>query len=251
MPSPRSVRRVALVTLVAVALTAAVVPAAGAAAPTADRSGRSGPSDRQIAEEGIVVAGDLPADWTSSTPDPAGDKAVEKAAAEIPICKRYLTARKLNKAVPNADSLEYSLGEESLNNDVWVFPSVKDAKAAFKAMGHRTNGNCLTNVYQDLVEQQVEGDPSVKGVRALIQKASNVPAVGDAAIGYAGGVNISNADGTGERILVLNLVSRVGRSIVSYAASGPATATGLTAPFSDAFDAAITTTIARLEDALA
>jgi hypothetical protein len=224
---------------VAAFLTIAVVAGPAAAA-----------SDAQIAKAGMIVASDVPSTWQSSPPDSSDDKELEELAAKIPGCKKYLAARKSNDRAARAESRDFSTGVEDLSNTVWVFASEKSAKKSFAAMTDSTIDDCLTELFKQALDEQTSSEPTVRGVRVAIVQTDDLPAIGDDVIGYTGGAEFSMSNGTTQRLLLGNFTTRVGRSIITYALSGPAGPNGFSTSYNAAIDAAIGSTVERMEDAL-
>jgi len=243
MAMPRTLHRVVAVagaTAIAATLTigAAIAPAGAAS------------KDAQLAEEGVIVASDVPATWDSTPPDDSGDKALDKIAKSISGCKAYLAAKKTNDKAPNAESRDFTSGDEDLSNKVWVFPTEKAAKKAFAGMADETNADCIQDVFEEALDQQLGSDPSIADVRVAIVQTDDLPSLGDDIIGYTGGAEFTATDGSTERLLLVNVIIRVGRSLISYSISGPPAASGFSTSFNAAIDSAIGATITRMEDAL-
>jgi hypothetical protein len=233
-------RPLAFVSALAVAVALAAAPAS--AAPS---------SDTKTAKAGVIVTGDVPSSWQSTPADDSSDKELERAARKIPDCKGYLAVRKTLDQAANAKSRDFAAGDESLSNEVWVFPSTTKAKKAFAAMSDRSIEDCLTTLFQDQFERLTSSDPTVRELRVVIAQTTDLPAVGDDIVGYGGGAEMGLANGTFQRLPVSNAVVRVGRSIISYTFSGGPTATGAyTQSFLDGIDRALEATVSRMKDAL-
>jgi hypothetical protein len=206
-------------------------------------------TDKQTARKGVIVASDLPSTWTS-TPDESNDAELDKVAAGIPDCEDYLAVRKITKRTPNVDSRDFSLGDQDLSNEVWVFGSTFSAKRVLTDMGAPTIDDCFTAVFRKAVEADIAADPrsaaQVRSVRVQVTQSSDVPDVGNDVVGYEGGVEVTLVNGTVQTLLVGNLLVRVGRAILSYSLSAPTTSSG----YRTAFDSALAATVARMKKAL-
>lgn len=241
--SPALRRRTAPAAVVAFVLTALAVGASMAPAGAASK-------DSQLAEEGVIVASDLPDDWSSRPNDDSSDKKTEKVAKKISACKGYLKARKALDGATKASSRTFLVGEEDLQNDVWAFGKASQAKKAFALMADPGVADCLTDAFQALFDDLVGSDPSVADLRVAIAQTTNLPALGDDIVGYAGGAQATMTDRSVERLPVANLIVLVGRTIVSYAFTGGPSATGEYTPtLLDGVDDAVAETVTRLQDA--
>jgi len=235
----RSVRLTALPLAAFLTIALAAGPAAAAK------------SDTQIAKAGVLVASDLPNTWTSSPPDNSGSKQVEKIAAKVPSCKEYLAFSKANKGNTNAESRDFSLGDDDLSNKAFVYKSNAAAQKAMQAIGASDVADCLTQVFQKVLDRQIASSPksakTVKSATASIAPVSDLTGVGDDAVGYAGGLDIQLTDGTDQQLLVGVLAVRTGRALTTFSFSAPPTDSG----FSTVLDSAITASTTRTKDALA
>lgn len=222
-------RRTPLLMLVA-ALTILAASPAGAA------------SDKALAKKGVIVASDVPSSWSSEPSDDSDDKELERAAAKIPDCRTYLAVRNANKKVAHAESRNFSDGSNELSNEVWVYPTVAQAKKVFKDMSASTVAGCFSTLFEKVLGAD----------RALISQTTALQGLaGDETIGYGGVVQVTNPDRTVEQVVVANFGVRVGRSILSFAVSGPPDAQGnFAASFAGPAEEAINDAVARMDSAL-
>lgn len=203
-------------------------------------------SDAQIAKAGVIVASDLPTTWTSSPPDNSGNKQVEKIAAKVPSCKQYLAFSKANKGTTNAESRDFSLGDDDLSNKAFVYKSNAAASKAMKAIGATNVADCLTTVFQKVLDAQIASDPAsartVKSATASIEPVTALTGVGDDAVGYAGGLDIQLTDGTAQQLLLGVLAVRNGRALTTFSFSAPPTDSAFTTVLDNAINASLTRT---------
>lgn len=231
-----------------VVLGLAVVLALSLAAPA------GAASDKRIAGEGVIQDGDVPSSWTSEPSDDSDDKEVAKAARKVPDCRMYLKARATLDRVRHAESDDFNLGEESLSNEVWVFPSVGKARSTFASMSESSVADCFAKVFDTLFKRRFRSDPDIRNLRTAIDQVprGQLGSIGDDVTGYAGGVEVQLSDGSAVRLLLSNVVIRIGRSITSYSFSSAPSATGdYTSEFLGGVDGAVAATVGRLESALA
>jgi len=207
-------------------------------------------SDAQIAKAGTIVASDLPATWTSKAPDNSSNKKVEKIAAKVPSCKSYLAFTKANQGTTNAESRDFSQGDDDLSNKAFVYKNNAAAQTAMRAISASNVSDCLTTVFQKVLDAQIASDPAsrktVKSAAASIEPVADLPGVGDDAVGYAGGLNIQLTDGTAQQLLLGVLAVRNGRAVTTFSFSAPPADSGFTSVLDNAIDASIT----RTQDAL-
>lgn len=209
--------RRAAIAVLALALIAVVAAPAGAASK----------KDSKLAKQGVLVAKDVPASWTSSPSDNSSGPELERAAADIPDCETYLAVRKANKTAANAESRTFTDGTTELSNEVWVFPTAAKAKKVFADMQSSTIAPCFTELFQSLFEAQLATNPQVASVDVSISQSNDLPGLeGDATVGYGGPGVVRNTDGTTERFLMANFAVRSGRAVLSFAVFGPPDANG-------------------------
>lgn len=178
-----------------------IAPAAGAASTAG--------TDRQIAQTGVLVAGDLPATYTQSPRDTSSDKQTEKLARKQSTCKKYVAFRKAVDKYPEAKSEDFDQGQTQIDNSVTVFPTAKQAKAAVKDYAASGIPKCFGKLVGKLA-QQAGGK-----AKAKIEKVKDVK-VGDQSVAYEGPVQITESNGSTATLGFGNLVVRVGRGVLVY-----------------------------------
>lgn len=233
--------RFLIVVTAAVAALALAAPSAGAASKKADK---------KLGKAGVIVAEDLPADWTSSPPDNSGEKRTKKAAKQHSECKAYLAFLKANKKTPRVESREFALGNEMIENATYVTKKAKKATKAMRSLDRDDVADCLAAVLQDALETRFASDPQlsrqVTGVLVKIQRATALPSAGDQIVGHAGGVQVDLASGSQQRFLVGYLAVRVDRVVLLYNYLYPLGSSDFITTFDHALDASI----ARTESAV-
>jgi len=224
-----TLRRTPLLALVAALLALAASPAGAA-------------SDKALAAQGVIVAKDVPSSWSSEPADDSGDKELEREAAKIPECRTYLAVRKANKKAANAESRTFSDGSNELSNEVWVYPSVAKAKKVFKDMSSSTIAECFSTLFEDVFGADSASIRQTIGIEGL---------AGDETLAYSGPVQVTNPDGTVDRLLLANFGVRAGRSILSFTVAGPPDAQGnYASTFVGPAEDAINDAVKRMQSAL-
>jgi hypothetical protein len=212
-------------------LTAGFAPTAHAAS--------TGPTDKEIATAGVLVASDLPATYTESPRDTAGDAQTLKLAAKLPACKKLAAFMKATQKSSDVKSDDFSQGQTSIDNTVTVFPTAAKAKAAVDTYANTGVPACFGQLVGKIAK--LSGGTA----KADIKKVKDV-SIGDQAIAYEGPVTITESDGTTSTLGFGNLVIRVGRGVAVYSFNHDAQ-TSIT----DDLNAAVSSSGGRLQQALA
>jgi hypothetical protein len=193
----------------------------------------------QIAQTGVLVAGDLPATYTQSAHDTSSDTQTEKLAAKLSSCKKYVAFRKAVDKYPEAKSDDFNQGQTQIDNSVTVFPTAKKAKAAVDDYAASGVPKCFGQLVGKLAQQ------SGGKAKAQIKKVKDVK-VGDQSIAYEGPVAITESNGSSATLGFGSLVVRVGRGVAVYSYNHDAN-TSITADLQQAVSASG----GRLQQALA
>jgi hypothetical protein len=184
--------------------------------------------DKQIARASTLRASDFPAGWTTS-------RHTESSPSKLPVCRPTAAAEKKSKSY-GAASPDFGLSSGGtrtalVTNVVYVFPSVKQAKAYLAAFQLPTAQECL----QARLDNATKGS-SVKATVTTLP-LSGFPADDD--VGLAATVPSSL-----DTVYFQAVAFRVGRGITAL------TTQNIAAPFPDTATLA-TTGIARLKTNLA
>ncbi|MFO7592317.1 MAG: hypothetical protein R6X23_15745 [Acidimicrobiia bacterium] len=180
-------------------------------------------TDKQIAKAASIKLADLEGDWTAAKgdDDPSG----------LPECADIDAIDKRSKKY-EFQSPEFSTAESFLSNSVYVFPSVKQAKAYLAVFQDDSAGACL----QAGLEEAVADQPGSVVDTGLLDVTGG-PA--DDGVGYQ--VDVTSPDG---EVLALQAVAfRVGRGVTGI------TTLNLGASLPETADLAITS-IERLRKGL-
>jgi hypothetical protein len=161
--------------------------------------------DERIAKQGLIKASDLPEGWVSE-PSPEGD------SSGLPECEAIDRADERADRGPSARSRAFGdpdapEGISSVENSVWVFPTVKAAKQFFAVFTSDAAVECL----------QASGDEAAEatGLGGATVEEINLPRVGDARIGYA--VLVGDGDPL-NTIYAEQVLVRVGRAATGFTA---------------------------------
>jgi hypothetical protein len=165
----------------------------------------AGGDDEKIAKQGLIKASDLPSTWESE-PSPEGD------GSDLPECEEIDRADERADRGPSARSRSFGdpgapQGIRSVENSVWVFPTIKAAKQFFEVFTSEAAVECL----------QASGDAAAEanGFDGATVEELELPRVGDARVGYA--VLVGDGDPLNtvysEQVLV-----RVGRAATGFTA---------------------------------
>ncbi len=161
--------------------------------------------DEKIAKAGRIRASDLPDGWVSE-PSPEGD------ALGLPECEAIDRADDRADRGPSARSRAFGdpdapQGIRSVENSVWVFPSVKAAKQFFEVFASEAAVECL--------QASADTAAEANGLSGATVEEVDLPRVGDARVGYA--VLVGDGDPLNtiysEQVLV-----RVGRAATGFTA---------------------------------
>ena len=190
----RSMRRaVALIALVsAVALT---VPAAAGAASV------------NVYDKGLVTVTDLPAGWTASTADTAGDDATAKDIANCvgkPVVKK--------KKVVTGDDIVDSTGNFMVASSVAVYKSAAVAKKQFKVYQSPKYADCAKKHFETTPVGGADGPLPT----SVITDRVELDPYGDRSVAHAAQAVIPNSDGTTTKVTSIQAAVLRGRAIARY-----------------------------------
>ena len=182
-----------------------LVLALGLVALAATPATAGGDDDEQIAKQGVIKASDVPEGWESE-PSPEGD------SLGLPECEAIDRADDRADRGPSARSRLFGdpdapQGIRSVENSVWVFPTVKAAKQFFAVFASEAAVECL----------QASGDAAAdaNGLGGATVEEIDLPRVGDARVGYA--VLVGDGDPL-NTIYAEQALVRVGRAATGFTA---------------------------------
>lgn len=235
MTKPARLALLPLAALLALVLTAG--PAAAA-------------TDKEIAQAGTITSTDLTGTWSSAPNDSSAAAANRKLARKTKGCKNYVAFAKTFAASTDAVSPDYSLSSQELSNHSYVYKTDAAAKKAYARAAASGVADCLQSLFTKQFAAQIKSDPQVAAeVDSFDVVIQDVPAfadvVGDQSVGYEGGIAVTSPDGTTGQLLVVSVVTRVGRVVLTYTYSfGPEVDPST-------FDTALLNTVGRTQTALA
>lgn len=195
--------RVALVLCIVLGCAAATIDGVGAATRAEDEA---------LAAGLVLTSDDFPDAWTSTDNDDSPDY---DSLGRIPACRRFLDPLREMVATPHDSSPAFSGEASTLQNSVYVYPSVRAAKRAMSSFGHRNLARCFERSFEQGHERALAEDPSLgEGLESVEFSARRTPgADGNKLIGYIGRIEINRSDGTvGDRAFGY-LAVRAGRAI--------------------------------------
>lgn len=224
--------------LVALSLTLGGVPAFGAS------------GDQQIADQGIVVAGDVPTTWTASPNDASSDTKNLKLAARTKGCVSYVKFAKANEATTEAVSDDYaSAAGEQISNHSYVHKS--DA-AAGKVLGWFESTSvpgCLSRVFTTAIKAEFAKDPqarkSIRNVDLTLQPV-DLGETGFPTVAYEGNISIDLKDGSSQSLEVGLVAVQAGRVLLTYSVQAPPDATEIQTVIATALTNTVTRTVNAL-----
>jgi len=222
-----------------VSLVAFVAASSGAASTT---------NDRAIAKSGLLRLGDFEAGWRATPAEP-DDNATDKAMASIPECNRWRAMRAKARKFPHAGSPEFSKGEATARNEVFVFPTEAGArKAALEYASSRTQ-QCIELIMHNAVRESLQGDleaaEQIKDIAVEVGRESVDP-IGDEVVAYSFELIVTPKTGFTQRAYFETQAVRAGRVVSSFEFADDIG----DFPLSDIAPGAMDASIARVETAL-
>ena len=186
-----------LATVLALPLVVLLVPSIAGAGSSGD--------DQQIADDSALRSADVP---TGFVQGPAG---ADELPSRSPECSFLTKAAKALNRAPNRE-VSFRQGEDSLiNNQVSVFDSPREARAAFAAYAGKRAPACFEQGFEASYEEQL--DDRDAEVEATIDRYQ--PDLGDASAGYELEIGIAAKGET--QVLYVNLeIARLGRAIDAF-----------------------------------
>jgi hypothetical protein len=215
------------------ALLALAIAACVALPATAAGAGPS--SDQELADQSVLTSDDVPSVFTEE-PSDSDSSSPPKGAS----CKALRKSRAAVNAAPNKEvtfnTADGGNGRATINNQVSVFESAKQAKRAYAGYADADTEQC----FQEAFEAQFGATDDAAKVTAKSYK----PDLGDASIGYE--LEISFTEDGEPTVIYADLeVARVGRGINLFGFFNPGNQ-----PPSDDVVEMTETGIERLTDAL-
>ncbi|MFA5885224.1 MAG: hypothetical protein WDA60_15340 [Acidimicrobiia bacterium] len=206
--------------------------------------------DQQIADQGIIVAGDVPGTWTASPNDTSGDAKNLKVAAKTKGCADYVKFAKANRATTEAVSDDYSSSsDEQISNHSYVHRSAAVAGKVIDAFGSSAVPGCLSNVFTTAIKTQLAKSPkartSISGVDLTLEPV-DLGNTGVPTVAYEGTLSIRLKDGTSQDLDVGLVAVQIDRVILTYSIQAPIDATEI----QSVVGTALTNTITRTANAL-
>jgi hypothetical protein len=163
-------------------------------------------ADQDITDQSVLTSSDVPLGFEAFA-DADGDD-VQRGAK----CKVVTRASKQLNRAPNTEA-SFAQGRTALiNNQVSVFETPKEAKAAYAAYAGKKAPACFERGFEESYAAQLD-DPEAE-VQVTLDRYG--PDLGDAAVGYE--LQIDLSAGGQQQTLFANLeVVRVGRAIDAFA----------------------------------
>jgi hypothetical protein len=226
------------------ALLGAIAITAGASPATA----ASGSRDQQLAKTGVLVAADLPTDFTAKPAGTASDAEVAKLAKGISSCDAYVSLRKLTSAQPQAKSQSFEDASRQVSNEVDVFKSAAAASSALALYDKSSVPKCLQALYAKVLTGQFAKQASTKGKIASVKVTitqTPISGVGDASVVYEGHAVVTGKDGSTVQVGIGNAAVQVGPAVSDYSY------TTTDADLATVLQPAIDSSLARLTAAVA
>ena len=207
-------------------------------------------ADQQLANQGIVVAGDVPATWTASRNDTSGDAKNLKLAAKTKGCASYVKFATANEATTKAVSNDYSSStSEQISNHSYVHKSAAVAGKVIGAFGSSSVPDCLSKVFSTAIKTQLAKDPkaskTIRGIDVALQPV-DVGNTGVPTVAYEGTLSIKLKDGTSQDLDVGLVAVQIDRVILTYSIQAPIDSTTI----QSAIATALTNTVTRTTSAL-
>jgi hypothetical protein len=195
----RRMRKVAVLLMITVAVALTAPIAAGAA------------NVRASANKALITTADLPAGWTASAPDTAGDDATAKAIARCvgkPLVKK--------KTVVMGDDITDPSDKFMVASTVAVYPSTAAAKKQFALYQSSKYAPCAKKHFETTPAGGTGGPlPTTVDVSKI-----KLDRYGDRTVGYGAQASIPATDGTTTEVTSVQAVVLVGRAIARYQFNG-------------------------------
>jgi hypothetical protein len=236
----------------------AVLPVAAAGAAS---------SDVAAAEAGTIQQGDVPSNFTESTPmssqkgvppgstDSSGGLSAE--VKKIAECKGYVkTFQPTSKTVTaSADGAslgdEQSLNSSQLGSSTLIFKSSSDAKKFFAPIKNAKLATCLDKAMKASIEKSMSNGGDASGMFSKFDSSieqHKVPKMGDETVDYQIKFDIGSAPSSGADVTMTMYFDmefvRTGRGVASYMS------TSLSAPDDTVSQAAIKDAVTRMSAAV-
>lgn len=162
-------------------------------------------TDKQIAKAASISAKDLGRGWTATKQDP-------DSPSEIPECEGTEAADERAEKF-EFESPQFDQGDAQVTNSVFVFPSVKDAKAYLAAFQDPITLDCLQLGLEDAL-------PADAGATVDVEELDVTGGPADDGVGFIATVTVP--DGASEATLILEAVAfRVGRGVTGMTTTNP------------------------------
>jgi len=187
--------------------------------PTASAARRG--DDLQLAELGTLVAGDLPAGF-SSEPDAGSSNADNiRLAKGIAGCAPYVALQKATAALPTARSADFQDATRKVSNEVDVFTTERAATAALGLYAKPSLVGCLEKVFEKGIRQDPDVGDKIDDAVATLER-QDIAGLGDDSVVYEGTMVLTGTDGSTAQLGVGNAAVRVGRVVdaVTFSTSG-------------------------------
>ena len=210
----------------------------------------SAATDQEIADQGIIVAGDVPSTWTAEPSDSSSDKQNLKLAARTKGCKQYVAFAAANEKATKAASDDYSSSNnEQVSNKSYVHKSEAVATKVMTAVGSSTVADCLSTVFQKAITAEIAKDKSARKAIDSVDMSLEPVDLGDVgvpSVAYEGTLSINLKDGTSQDLDVGLVAVQVEQVVLTYSLQAPPDA----ADISDVIATVVTNTVTRTVNAL-
>jgi hypothetical protein len=215
-------------------LAANAILCCGVAAAISDQSQSA---DAEVARSGVIVPSDITNDWVATPTAPSNGKDDPTVVAD-PKCRHYLAFQHARRGTVQAtSSLFTNPAKQTLDNQVFVFTSAREASRALRNDARSDVAACLSAGFTRLLHKQVSKAGSIKLQRVC------APSLGDDAVAYIEDVTIPQPGHPTYRDQTGLVVVRVDRALSDFTLVG--------APLNDQpREAAIQSSLTRLENAL-
>ena len=191
------------------AVLVALVSAVALTAPAAAGAATGGAYGK-----GLVTTADVPAGWTASAPDTAGDKAT---AQDIAQCVGQPVVKK--KVVVTGKDIVDPSGNFMVGSSVAVYSSTALAKKQFKTYQSSKYAPCAQKHFETT---PVGGTGGPLPTSVVVQQVT-VKRTGDRNVAYGAKAEIPNTDGTTLTVTSVQVAVLRGKAIARYQFNGQGT----------------------------
>jgi hypothetical protein len=184
-------------------------------------AGATSSQDQALADELVLAADDVPHGW--NTTEPRADEQDFTAWQKITACRPFVAVVQDMNQIPHAKSPIFYYGASTLENTVYVYPTVSAAKKTMHNYAGPRLARCFQRLFQDRHDERLAHDTwlrNVEGVQSYKEavKTARDPGLKHEWVGFDATFAITFRDGrtVPQGIHTSYLAIRVGRTITDF-----------------------------------